>query len=75
MKTKDLIIFWQRALTEPFGIKIRSPDTRRLDNLLRSARKRAMDPDLDVLSIYMDPDEPKTVIWIMKNPSRIDRAA
>lgn len=73
MKSRDLVIFWQRALSEPFGIKIRSPDVARLDNLLRSARARAKDPDLMVLSIYRDPDEPLKVLWIMKNPKHIAR--
>lgn len=53
------------ALGETYGLCVSSPEPKRLHSALILAKQRALDPDLNCLTIRWSPSAP-TDIWIVK---------
>jgi hypothetical protein len=59
---------WYAALRSPEGIVLRVSDFNAVRQKLYAARKEAMDPELDGLSLVQSPTDPNE-LWIVKKES------
>lgn len=57
---------WYAALHSSLGIKLTTTDPKRLIQQLYIARRKALDPDLQGISVIISPGNPNE-LWLVKN--------
>lgn len=66
MAKAEYVSYWYSALASEFGVVVWSDNPDALKQRLYAARREAMDPALESLSIVVSPTNPEH-LWIVKN--------
>ena len=60
----NLLPYWRQAAAHPYGLRLRTPDVRRLTSALYSARASSREAALRAVTLRASPLDPTGEVWL-----------